>query len=195
MPSPSLLDALATVPDPRRAQGRRFPLPTILATALLAGLCGHHSYRAIARFAHAHEAVLRRAFALTRLPSHVTFRAVLARLDPSALAHALTRYVILHAPPGEPLALDGKAIRATMRDFASNKQDFAAIASAFGHHCGAVVACVPYHNAETSEIEVVRALIDTLDAQGVLEGRNVTLDALHAQIKQPLRLSALAGTT
>jgi hypothetical protein len=39
---PSLLRALAEVPDPRSRHGRRHPLPAILALATVALLCGAH---------------------------------------------------------------------------------------------------------------------------------------------------------
>ena len=39
------------IPDPRRAQGRRHPLPTVLAIAAGAVLCGMRGYRAIADWA------------------------------------------------------------------------------------------------------------------------------------------------
>src|SRR5262245_57445874 len=41
----SLLGALATVPDPRRRKGRRYPQPTLLGLVLLGMLHGHDSLR------------------------------------------------------------------------------------------------------------------------------------------------------
>ncbi len=46
----SLLDALAAVPDLRRRQGTRFPLPSILALAVAAILSNHLSVLAIAQW-------------------------------------------------------------------------------------------------------------------------------------------------
>jgi hypothetical protein len=43
-----LPDFFATIPDPRRAQGRRHPLPSVLAIATAATLCGMRGYKAIA---------------------------------------------------------------------------------------------------------------------------------------------------
>ena len=43
----SLPDIFADIPDPRRAQGRRHSLPTVLAIATAATLCGMHGYLAI----------------------------------------------------------------------------------------------------------------------------------------------------
>ncbi len=47
---PSLLRALAEVPDPRSRHGRRHPLPAVLALATVAMLCGARSLYAIAQW-------------------------------------------------------------------------------------------------------------------------------------------------
>lgn len=44
-------DFFAAIPDPRRAQGRRHPLPSVLAIATAATLCGMRGYKAIAAWA------------------------------------------------------------------------------------------------------------------------------------------------
>jgi hypothetical protein len=45
---PSLVQALASVPDPRSRHGRRHLLPAVLALATVAMLCGARSLYAIA---------------------------------------------------------------------------------------------------------------------------------------------------
>ena len=47
----SLPDFFIDIADPRRAQGRRHPLPTVLAIACGAILCGMRGYKAIADWA------------------------------------------------------------------------------------------------------------------------------------------------
>lgn len=47
---PRLLAAFAAIPDPRRAHGRRFPLPALLALAVVALLSNHLSLLAIAQW-------------------------------------------------------------------------------------------------------------------------------------------------
>src|SRR3954465_8294722 len=47
---PTLLQALADVPDPRAVRGRRFALPFLLAAAVLAVLAGARSIAAVARW-------------------------------------------------------------------------------------------------------------------------------------------------
>jgi hypothetical protein len=48
----TLPDFFADIPDPRRRQGRRHPLPAILAIAAGAILCGMRGYKAIAEWAN-----------------------------------------------------------------------------------------------------------------------------------------------
>jgi len=61
---PNLLAYLATIGDPRRAQGRRHPLATVLAIAVAAVLAGARSVAAVAEWAadaERHEAPWNRA--------------------------------------------------------------------------------------------------------------------------------------
>ena len=48
----SLPDFFKNIPDPRRAQGRRHRLPTVLAIATAATLCGMRGYPAISDWAN-----------------------------------------------------------------------------------------------------------------------------------------------
>ncbi len=52
-PAGSLLAALAQVPDPRRAQRRRFSSAAMLAATICVILCGARGYAAIAQWIHA----------------------------------------------------------------------------------------------------------------------------------------------
>ncbi|MFL5334623.1 MAG: transposase family protein [Geminicoccaceae bacterium] len=52
MPFASLLAALATVRDPRRAQGQRYSMRHLLLSSVLAVLAGATSYRGIVTFIH-----------------------------------------------------------------------------------------------------------------------------------------------
>ncbi len=86
----TLLDHLATVPDPRRPQGLRHSLTALLGGAVMAMMSGHHGYRPISRFLRDNADALRHhlGFARHALPSHVTVRAVLQALDFEALSAA-----------------------------------------------------------------------------------------------------------
>ena len=113
----SLPAFFAEVPDPRRAQGRRHPLPVVLALAAGAVLCGARGYKAIAAGAQdLGQAARARCRCRYRhggyaVPSRTRIRAVLTRVDPEALDRALHGGNAHMAADDEGLALAGKALR------------------------------------------------------------------------------------
>ena len=92
----TLLPALSSVPDPRKARGRRHSLPSILLLAVGAVLAGARSYAAIADWAaHAEHAVT----VCGPRPHATTFARVLGALDAGA---AGVRAHPVGASPPEP---------------------------------------------------------------------------------------------
>jgi len=63
----SLLEILRTIPDRRRAEGKRFDLSTVLLYAILGKVAGANSYRQLHEFIRVHMQRLNEAFNL-RLP-------------------------------------------------------------------------------------------------------------------------------
>lgn len=112
-----LPDFFADIPDPRRGQGRRHPLPVVLAIAAAATLCGMQGYKAISGWARALGQKARARFRCRHrdghyeIPSRTVIREVLSRVDPVALDRALQRWNALYAETDEALALDGKTMR------------------------------------------------------------------------------------
>src|SRR6476620_2976145 len=86
-----LAQAFATIPDPRRAQGRGYPLPTLLCLAVAGLLCNCLSVLAIAEWAARQEAPIRAALGLPpdQSPHQSTLHRLLRRLDPQQLSRAL----------------------------------------------------------------------------------------------------------
>ena len=106
----------ANIPDPRRPQGRRHPLPIVLAIAAGATLCGMRGYKAISDWAKSLGPKARERFGCRRehgrrvVPSEYVIRDVLVRVDPVALDRALQRWNEVHGEADESLAIDGKAM-------------------------------------------------------------------------------------
>ena len=106
----------ADIDDPRRRQGRRHPLPTVLAIATAATLCGMRGYKAMAEWAddltqRARERFrCRRYDGLYAVPSESIIRNVLVRVDPAQLDRALQRWNDAHGTDDEVLAIDGKTL-------------------------------------------------------------------------------------
>src|SRR6266487_6386530 len=89
-----LFQAFATVPDPRRAQGRMYWLPSLLCLAVAAILCNCLSVLAITEWAAGLTPELRQALGLPtdRSPNQSTLHRLFRRLDPHQLSRALADY-------------------------------------------------------------------------------------------------------
>ena len=123
------------ITDPRRPQGRRHPLPAVLAIATAAVLCGARGYKAINDWA---QALSQRALARFRcryrhgkyeVPSESILRDVLIRVDPVELDLAFQCWNAHHGAVDESLAIDGK----TMRNAIDEGSRQTHILSAVGH--------------------------------------------------------------
>jgi Domain of unknown function (DUF4338)/DDE_Tnp_1-associated len=104
------------IPDTRRAQGRRHPLPVVLAICAAATLCGMDGYKAIAGWAKDLGVKARERFGcrianrLRLVPSESTIRDVLIGVDPDALDRALQRWNADYGQQDQSLAIDGKTM-------------------------------------------------------------------------------------
>ena len=103
VPFSNLLAALQDVPDPRRAQGNRYPLAHLLVFTVLALLSGAQSYRGIITFLDQRRVLLNHHFQvnLTRAPVVNTLRTVLQSLDTEDLEQAFRRHAKALLPAGE----------------------------------------------------------------------------------------------
>lgn len=138
----SLVTALSTVPDPRKARGVRHGVLAVLAVSACAVLAGARSFAAIAEYAADVGAELLSGLGLVdasadrAVPHESTLRRVLQAIDPAALDAALRAWTLAHLdtrpdPAGVPdrerrrvLALDGKTLRgAHLRDPNDRGQD------------------------------------------------------------------------
>ena len=112
----SLPAFFADMPDPRRKQGQRHSLATILAIATGAVLCGMEGYKAISGWAQDLNPKARERFGCRRrkgdrqVPSCTTFRQTLIRVDPDCLDLALQGWNAQFAEEDEGLAIDGKTM-------------------------------------------------------------------------------------
>ena len=104
------------ITDPRRAQGRRHPLPAVLAIATAAVLCGARGYEAISDWT---QALSQSALARFRCryrngryfaPSRSILRDVLMRVDPVELDEAFGQWNAHYGALDESLAIDGKTL-------------------------------------------------------------------------------------
>jgi DDE family transposase len=177
-----LLDVLAEVPDPRRAEGKLYKLPYVLLFSILAIVSGCNSYRGIVTFIDVHRHRLNAAFALSwrRAPAHTAIRYILQGLDPAAVEAVFRRHATLlqaaRATPGKgSIALDGKTLRGSFDNF--HDRAAAGVLSAFATDTALVLAHVDIAE-KSNEIPAAQVLLADL---GAADGAIVTLDALHCQ--------------
>lgn len=113
----SLPQCFATIPDPRRAQGRRHHLAVVLGIAAGATLCGLRGYKAITDWAESLGQHARMRFGCRRengryvVPSEFVICDCLLRIEPGALDRALNAWDQAWAAQDDAVALDGKTTK------------------------------------------------------------------------------------
>ncbi len=184
-PFSRLLTALQDVPDPRRAQGKRYPLPHLLLFTVLALLSGARSYRGIIIFLEQRRAHLNHHFGvdLKRAPAVNTLRTVLQSLETEALEAVFRQHAKALMAPGVAeneadgwpvIALDGKTLRRSFDHLSDRK----AVQTLTAFACEpAIVLAHTEIDDKSNEIPAAEEMIRALGLTGVL----YTADAMHCQ--------------
>jgi len=189
----SLLDAFAAIPDPRSPLGCRYSLPSVLALATAAMLCGYRSYSAIAEWGRNYGAPLACAlgFRAGKTPCAATLNGLFRRLDHARVEQALAAWaeaVLSECPPPDgahpALALDGKTLRGARKQGGLDTH----LLSAVSHHLGLTL----HQHAVPDKTNEITAAADVLAAL-VLEGRVVTMDAMLTQRALAAQIVAAGG--
>jgi hypothetical protein len=193
VPFSRLLEALSEVPDPRRAEGKRYPLAPLLLFTVLALLSGATSYRRIITFLEQRRIVLNALFgcSLKRAPSLNALRTILQTVDRDALEEAFRRHARGLLPPAVPgrmpvIALDGKTLKGSFDHL--NDRKAAQALSAFASEAALLLAHSEI-DVKSNEIPAAQQMIAELGLTGVL----FTADALHCSENAPERRSAGLG--
>lgn len=178
------LALLATIPDPRRAEGKLYPLPHVLLFSIFAIVSGANSYRGVQTYFKAHRQALNKAFKLKwkRAPAHTAIRYILQGLDATAVEKAFREHSAnLNDPNGaldavcvRVIAFDGKTLKGSFDNF--NDAKAKQVLSAFAVDTALVLAHIEI-DEKSNEIPAVQKLLAELD----VAGRIVTCDAMHAQ--------------
>jgi len=182
----TLLEALQSIPDPRKARGKRYSWTFLLALLGSALLSGQRSAHAIAHWISVHAAPLRKALQPERstMPSESTMRRVLQALDIETLEQRLSGYTqgllsarqTANGPLAEDAALQGQAIDGKeLRGVRAHGQPLCLV-SRVAHQSGIVLAQTAV-DEKSNEITAVPQLLAGCDLTGVV----ITMDALLAQ--------------
>lgn len=183
-PPLSLIEELATVPDPRARRGRRHPLTAILSLTVVATLAGMKSLEAIAQFGRDHGTALAHALGFTRgkTPNKSCLSKLFRRLDIDALEDVLARWIggrIQHHG-WDALALDGKTVRGS----ADGEIPGVHLLTAYVPTAAAVLKQMRV-DAKTNEHKAALRLLGVLP----LQGKVVTGDAMftHRDVAHRIR--------
>src|SRR5438128_908020 len=166
-PAGSLAEALATIPDPRRAHLRVHDLVPLLQFAVAALLCGCRSLYAMAQWGQERreddpELLVALGLRPGRSPSVATLHRVFKRLDVMAFEQALGEW-LAHSgiAPHEPLAVDGKTLRGVHGEGIPG----AHLVSVYALRAGAVLAQIRAA-AKGGELAATKAALAQVDLQG-----------------------------
>ena len=177
------LALLATIPDPRRAEGKLYRLPHVLLFSIFAIVSGANSYRGIQTYFKTHLRALNKAFKIKwkRAPAHTAIRYILQGLDAADVEQAFRKHgANLNCAPDRReacvIAFDGKTLKGSFDNF--NDAKAKQVLSAFAVDTALVLAHIEI-DEKSNEIPAVQKLLQELDVAGQI----VTCDAMHCQKK------------
>jgi len=185
--SSTLLPLFSEIPDPRRDQGKMYPLAPILFFTVLAMLAGARSYRQVHAFIRTHLDRLNDGFGLSlrRAPAYTSVRFILQGLNPlgmervfrdhaAGLAESSAESSVEDKDIPPTVAIDGKTLRGSFDAF--NDRKAAHVLSAFATD-GQIILGHLATSEKSNEIPAAQEMIATLG----LSSRMFTLDAMHCQ--------------
>jgi len=172
MSGTSLLEAFATVPDPRQGAGRRHPLPCVLTHAAVAVLGGCQSLTAIAQFGRDRGEPFAEAIGYTHrpMPCKASLSYLFRRLDVMAVERVMRDW--LSQRDWQVVTLDGK----TLAGSAAHAVPGLHLLAAYAHEAQATIAQMAV-DAKTNEHKQAMQMLDLLP----LGGKIVTGDAMFCQ--------------
>jgi hypothetical protein len=169
----SLWAALASVPDHRRAEGKRYPLASLLLIAVAALLSGRCDQLGIVRWGRrlSAEALASIGIGRARVPAPSVWCEVFKGLDVGALERALGSWVRGEQAAGH-VAIDGKRLRGSATAQSPGVHLLAAFSATLQGVIGQLA--VP---PDGNEITAALQLLKTLPLEGVI----ITGDAMFTQ--------------
>jgi predicted transposase YbfD/YdcC len=171
-----LLQAFATLPDPRASRNQVYPLIDIVAVAVIGILCSANDWMAVVKWANAYVTWFQSVgLCFHGVPSHDTIGRFFRLVDPKAFENCFTQWMqtIVEQVQGV-IAIDGKTICNSGDSFKGTKATH--IVTAFAAENDIILGQL--RTAEKSnEITAIPELLNSL----VLKGCVVTTDAMGCQ--------------
>lgn len=171
-----LLQAFATLPDPRASRNQIYPLMDIVAVAIIGILCSANDWIAVVKWANAYMTWFQSVgLCFNGIPSHDTIGRFFRLVDPKAFESCFAKWMetITDKIQGV-IAIDGKTICNSGNSFAGAKATH--IVTAFAAENDIILGQL--RTAEKSnEITAIPELLNTLALKGCI----VTTDAMGCQ--------------
>jgi len=195
----SLYAYLGRVIDQRKARGLLYPLPVLLAIAVLAKMLGQNQVSELAHWAKLRSKELCQLFDLKReqMPHLTTWSRVLGeKIDPVQLETVLGEFFAATLGAAIPergslvIGIDGKALRGSIPSGHSHAKYTMA---AFLPQQGIVIGQVEVANGEVKENEIVAAPKLLKQIKQCLPGAVVVGDAMQCQRKLSVQINSAGG--
>lgn len=176
-------EVLNSVKDPRRKQGQRYPLDTVLLTMLLACIAGANSASGFEMWAKTHEDVLSRYLNMPHgVPTQDVFLNILATIDVESFAALFESWISLCLEiqgttlDNSHLAIDGKTSK---RSYDIKQSTLSAHTLGLMAVRNGILISQMDCPRKTNEITTIPIILEKLN----LKGATITIDAIAAQNK------------
>lgn len=181
---PKLQELLECLPDPRRREGKRHSIGTVMMICIMAVVSGCTGYRAIGSFIRSNKDDIIKYLAIEkkRVPGFSTVRRVLISLNTEAFKAILQAWksdFSQHEQVLRFIHVDGKSSSGTVEHPNESNQDFINTVSFYFDENREVIARQSYYQQRNNEVDVVYNLLRDNFYINLL----YTMDALHAQKK------------
>jgi hypothetical protein len=180
----SLLDLLGQVPDPRRAEGKRHPLPAVLSLLILAMLAGMRGLQGVVDFGRnlPPDVVTALGFTRPKTLAKSTLSEILRAIDINAFESVVSRWLQAQANRfgWTAIAIDGKSLRGSTGE----QLPAVHLVAGYAHEAQIVLAQLRV-DSKTNEHKAALELLGLLPLAGAV----VTADAMftHADFCREIR--------
>jgi len=182
--TPTLFDLLGQIPDPRRAEGKRHPLPAVLSLLVLAMLAGMRGLQGVVEFGRnlSPDVVAALGFTRTKTLAKSTLSEILRAIDIETFESVASQWLQAQANRHgwTALAIDGKSLRGSTGE----QLPAVHLVAGYAHEVQVVLAQLRV-DSKTNEHKAALELLGLLPlAQAV-----VTADAMftHADFCREIR--------
>ncbi len=182
--TPSLLEQFGQIPDPRRAEGKRHPLPAVLSLLVLATMAGMRGLQGVVDFGRnlPPEVVTSLGFTRPRTLAKSTLSEIIRAIDIQAFEAVVSRWLRRQAAQHgwTAIAIDGKSLRG------ATGEQLPAVHLVAGYAHEARVALAQLRvDCKTNEHKAALELLGLLPLNGAV----VTADAMftHADFCREIR--------